>query len=393
MNNKWTYKSIGEIGTLQRGKGIQKTDFIENGQPCIHYGQIHTTFDISTDRHITNISSDLYKNSIIASTGDVLFTLTSEDVEGSCKSTAWLGNYDVAVSSDAAIFKHSLNPKFFVYYTRSNSFYAEKSKYARGFKVTHIKTSDIAEILVPVPSREEQDAIVSELDKINELILLKKSQMGELDNLCQSIFYDEFGDPISNTKGFPTKKLCDVCLINPPKKEIVEKVPVNSTISFLPMEDLKIGCIYFTPIRSKLVNDAQSYTFFNENDLIMAKVTPCFENGKIAIMRHLTNQTGCGSSEFHVFRVTDQLTNEFLYFTLKTQSFIIDATKRLTGTSGLRRVPKEFIQNLHIGIPPMDEQLSFRKKIALIEKKKSLISDSLIELNTLFASRMQYWFD
>lgn len=393
MNNKWTYKKIGEIGTLLRGKGIQKTDFIENGQPCIHYGQIHTSFDISTDRHLSNISSELYDNSIIASPGDVLLTLTSEDVEGSCKSTAWLGNYDVAVSSDAAIFKHSLNPKFFVYYTRSNSFYAEKSKYARGFKVTHIKTSDIAEIPIPVPNQEEQEAIVYELDKINELILLKKSLLKELDNLSQSIFYAEFGDPISNSKGFPVKKISDVCLINPPKKNIIENTLKDSNISFLPMEDLKIGCIYFTPIRERTINDAQSYTFFNENDLIMAKVTPCFENGKIAIMRHLLNQTGCGSSEFHVFRVTEQLTNEFLYFTFKTKSFIADATKRLTGTSGLRRVPKEFIQNLLIGIPPIDEQIEFSNKIALIEEQKKLINDNIIRLNTLLASRMQYWFD
>ena len=393
MNKKWTYKKIGEVGTLLRGKGIQKTDFIENGQPCIHYGQIHTAFNVSTDKHLSTISTDLYNKSIIASTGDVLLTLTSEDVEGSCKSTAWLGNYDVAVSSDAAIFKHSLNPKFFVYYTRSNSFFVQKSKYAKGFKVTHIKTSDLAEILIPVPNREEQNAIVFELDKINELILLKKSQLKELEDLCQSIFYDAFGDPISNSKGFPIRRLSDVCIINPPKKGIIENLSQNANISFLPMEDLKIGCIYFTPVRNISVNDAQSYTYFNENDLLMAKVTPCFENGKIAIMHHLTHQTGCGSSEFHVFRVTDQLINEFLYFTLKTKSFIADATKRLTGTSGLRRVPKEFVQNLLIGIPPIEEQISFRKKIALIEEQKRLININLIQLNTLLASRMQYWFD
>lgn len=394
MNNKWEYKKIGEIGSLQRGKGIQKTDFVKNGQPCIHYGQIHTAFGISTDKHITTISDELYDKSVLASKGDVVLTLTSEDVEGSCKSTAWLGDYDVAISSDAAILKHSLNPKFIVYYTRSNRFFIEKTKYARGFKVTHIKTSDIAEIPIPVPTTDIQKSVVKELDKINELISLKKSQLKDLNILCKSSFYETFGDPIANTKGFPITKLGEVCLINPPKREIIEALPSNSIVSFLPMEDLEIGNYYFTPRKKRILNDVQSsYTFFKENDLIMAKVTPCFENGKIAIMSHLTNETGCGSSEFHVFRVSEQLTNEFLYFILRTPSFISEASKRLTGTSGLRRVPKEYIQNLAIGIPPITQQIKFKNKISLIEKQKKIISDDILDLNNLLASRMQYWFD
>ena len=88
------YKEIGKkvYEKIEVNGKSEKTDFIEDGQPCIHYGQLHTAFDISTKTHLTTIPSELYKNSILASKGDVLLALTSEDVEGSCKSTAWLGN-------------------------------------------------------------------------------------------------------------------------------------------------------------------------------------------------------------------------------------------------------------------------------------------------------------
>ena len=173
MNNKWTYKTFGEVGSFLRGKSIQKADFVEKGLPCIHYGQIHTKFGVSVDKHLSEIPSEVYNKSIVASPGDVIIAITSEDLDGSCKSTAWLGNYDVAVSSHAAVYKHNLNPKFIAYYLRSNSFYSEKEKYARGFKVMEIKPTDIAKIPIPIPSSEIQKGVVSELDMINHLINIK----------------------------------------------------------------------------------------------------------------------------------------------------------------------------------------------------------------------------
>lgn len=210
MRKGWEYKKLGEVGTFLRGKNILKSDFVEKGLPCIHYGQIHTKFGISTDTHLTETSQEVYNKAIIASKNDVLIAITSEDLEGSCKATAWLGDYDVAVSAHAAVFKHNLNPKYIVYYLKSQSFYIEKSKYARGFKVMEIKPTDIAKIPIPIPPKSTQLAIVSELDKINELIRLKKEQLKDFDNLAQSLFYEMFGDPVENEKGWEVKKIKDI---------------------------------------------------------------------------------------------------------------------------------------------------------------------------------------
>ena len=105
----WEVKKFGEIGTLERGAGISKKDFVDDGLPCIHYGQLHTTIGSYTRKNITFIPKDLLPKYKIAHSGDLILAITSEDVEGSCKSTAWLGDYDVVVGSDAAIFHHNQN--------------------------------------------------------------------------------------------------------------------------------------------------------------------------------------------------------------------------------------------------------------------------------------------
>ena len=380
MNRNWTYKKIGEIGTLLRGKGIQKTDFIENGQPCIHYGQIHTVFDVSTNKHLSTISSDLYNKSIIASTGDVLLTLTSEDVEGSCKSTAWLGNYDVAVSSDAAILKHSLNPKFFVYYTRSNSFYAEKAKYARGFKVTHIKTSDIAEIPVPVPSIEKQDSIVSELDKINELIRIKKAQLEDFNCLEQSVFYDMFGTPSSNDKCWDIKKISDVANY------------FNGTAHEQDIDnDGKYILVNAKFIASKGViykrTSVQRFPLY-KNDIAM--VLSDVPNGKALAKCYLINKDNTYSLNQRIccFRGFGG-SPVFLKFVLNRHPYFLS----FDDGNGQTNLRKKDVEDFPLIVPPVSLQQSFEQKIAFLENEKEQIASTVNDLETLFASRMQYWFD
>lgn len=152
----WEVKLMGEVGTLQRGSGLSKQDLIDDGYPCILYGQIHTRFGAFTDHHIACIPDELVHTAKIAHTGDVIMAITSEDVEGSCKSTAWLGDYDVAIGSDAAIYRHTLNGIYVSYYTRTQAFFNEKAKYAHGFKVTHISTKEIATIPILVPPSQLQ---------------------------------------------------------------------------------------------------------------------------------------------------------------------------------------------------------------------------------------------
>ena len=182
----WEVKKMGDFGSFQRGLLLQKKDFVENGCPCIHYGQLHTSFGAYTTKHLTTISQELFSKSKIAHKGDLILALTSEDVEGSCKSTAWLGDYDIAVGSDAAIFSHNQDGIYLSFYTRTKAFYNEKDKYARGFKVTHIKTSDIATFPICLPPLPLQQSFAEKVEAIERQKELINQSIREVQTLFDS---------------------------------------------------------------------------------------------------------------------------------------------------------------------------------------------------------------
>lgn len=182
----WEVKKFGEIGTLERGAGISKKDFADDGLPCIHYGQLHTTFGAYTRKNITFIPKDVLPKYKIAHSGDLILAITSEDVEGSCKSTAWLGDYDVVVGSDAAIFHHNQNGIYLSYYTRTKAFYNEKAKYAKGFKVTHISTKEIASISICVPPLSIQNIFANKIEQIEKQKAIIQKIIMDLETLLAS---------------------------------------------------------------------------------------------------------------------------------------------------------------------------------------------------------------
>lgn len=384
MRKGWEYKKLGEVGTFLRGKNILKSDFVEKGLPCIHYGQIHTKFGISTDTHLTETSQEVYNKAIIASKNDVLIAITSEDLEGSCKATAWLGDYDVAVSAHAAVFKHNLNPKYIVYYLKSQSFYIEKSKYARGFKVMEIKPTDIAKIPIPIPPKSTQLAIVSELDKINELIRLKKEQLKDFDNLAQSLFYEMFGDPVENEKGWEVKKLGDVCTFSQGMQVPIEnqkEIQNEGDVRFLRIIDFTQG--KDAPRYVECDND--KYILHEKEIAIVRYGTPGFIcTGKIGAIANNLFKLNPVSDNIFVF--------EYLVHWLSTDAFQLSIKGKQYGAA-LQAIKFSTIQNIEIILPPLSLQRLFAQRIEQIKREKSEVQKSIQDLETLLASRMQYWFE
>ena len=154
--DNWQYEALGNVGEFKRGGGFQKDDYVEKGIPCIHYGQIHTIFGPYIYTHIKEINPELSSKTKYAVNGDLVIAITSEDEEGSCKSTAWLGDYPVAVGSHAAIFHHNMDPIYITFYFKSTTFNHKKVRFIRGSKVVEIKPDDIAKIEIPVPPIELQ---------------------------------------------------------------------------------------------------------------------------------------------------------------------------------------------------------------------------------------------
>lgn len=153
-----------------------------------------------------------------------------------------------------------------------------------------------------------------------------------------------------------TKKLSDIALVNPSKTEI-KKLNDSMKVSFVEMASVSEEG-YISKKEEKTYQELKkgSYTYFAENDIILAKITPCMENGKCAIAKDLTNKIGFGSSEFHVIRVGTEILNKYLFELLNQEEVRLIAEKNMTGSSGHRRVPKEFYESLKIPLPPSKMQ-------------------------------------
>ena len=163
------YKKLGEIATISRGGNFQKKDFLTEGVPCIHYGQIYTKYGLFADKTFTFISEECAKKQKMARPNDIVMAVTSENIEDVCKCLAWLGDEPVAVSGHSAIIHHNQNAKYLVYYFHSQMFFAQKRKLAHGTKVIEVTPDALVDIALPVPPIEIQREIVRILDNFTNL--------------------------------------------------------------------------------------------------------------------------------------------------------------------------------------------------------------------------------
>lgn len=172
------------------------------------------------------------------------------------------------------------------------------------------------------------------------------------------------------TYKYSLKRIGDICTVNPRKSEVADRKP-DTLVSFVPMADLNEHCITFQPKEKKYLSEVtNSYTYFEENDVLLAKVTPCFENGKAGIARGLTNGIGFGSSEFFVLRSNGNVLPEWVYFCVMHSMFRDSAIAQMTGTGGLQRVPRDYVENFQIPLPPLDIQ---KEIVAEIEGYQKVI--------------------
>jgi len=165
--------------------------------------------------------------------------------------------------------------------------------------------------------------------------------------------------------GWAYVSLGDACQIKPPKKEVKELLEKTDMVSFVPMNNLGIREKYFSSMEERPFEKVSgSYTYFADGDVLLAKITPCFENGKLGIARDLTNGVGFGSSEYVVFRPKDGLDPEYLFYYLSQNSFRDLGQRVMTGAVGHKRVPKEFIETHVVPLAPVQEQ---RRIVAILD--------------------------
>ena len=224
---------------------------------------------------------------------------------------------------------------------------------------------------------KDQKIIVHTLNTVKQLISQKEAELVKLDELVKARFVEMFGMPGTDPFSYGIKKLGKCCELNP-KKAQDKRLASNIDVSFVPMSSVsESGKIDPTDIRPYEVVK-KGFTYFAEDDVLFAKITPCMENGKGAVAKGLKNGIGFGSTEFHVLRPINDTSNPYWIYTLTSfKSFRKDAEANMTGSAGQRRTPVSFLDEYEVALPPIHLQNQFATFVAYIDKSKFVLSNEL----------------
>ena len=350
MRKDWEYKKLGEVCDIldSQRKPVTKKDRKKGIYP--YYGA-------------TGIQ-DFVDNYIF----DGRYVLVGEDgakwsanekcayiIEGK----TWINNHAHVLST-----KNMVIDSFLTYYLN----FSDLDSYISGAIIRKLTQSSLKSIPIPLPPKPTQLAIVAELDKINELIQLKKQQLKDYDQLAQSIFYEMFGDPVENEKGWEVKKLGEVC-------------------------DLKAG----KAIKANELSNDNPYPCYGGNG-IRGYINRCSHVESSPIIGR--QGAYCGTVNFAeapfyatehavVVRGKQDMQIKWLYYTLVN----LKLTRYAKGQAQPGIAVSSLNELVIIPLPPLPLQQQFAARIEAIERQKQQVSETIKDLETLLASRMQYWFD
>lgn len=236
--------------------------------------------------------------------------------------------------------------------------------------------SDIKGLEIPVPPIEEQNKMVMylnwKLSKIHELLKVKKEQLKELKEfrcatIDEAIFHGIKSDAKTKESNvywlgnvpedWEVTPLKRVCSIGASVSEIIKSFSDDDKVPFIPMENVSVtGDVDYSILRP-LMEIKSGYSSFAKNDVVIAKITPCFENGKGAALTDMPCEVGYGTTEFINLRSSDRILPEFLYRITNSRTFRILGEKVMTGSAGQKRIPTSYVKNFTCGIPSINEQI------------------------------------
>ena len=265
------------------------------------------------------------------------------------------------------------------------------AKFATGAAIPHIYFKEYGECKVSVPPVQEQEKIVAELDCLTGIIEKKKQQLKELDNLAQSVFYDMFGDPITNEKGWEVKKLGEVCDVRDGTHDSPKYVEQSDYI-LITSKNIVDGRIDYTNINYIKQEDYDAInqrSKVDDGDIIMAMIGTI---GKPIIVKMQEYKFCIKNVALIKFYQQSEVSNIFVRALLDSSSFARHIMSQNKGGTQ-KFIALGTIRKLIIPVPPIDLQNAFAQKMKAIERQKELIKKSIQETETLFNSRMDYWFN
>lgn len=394
MKQGWEYKKLGEVCNILNGYAFKSSKYTNYGTRIIRITNVQKGFVVDNDPkyYSDDDIKDLTQYSLFE--GDLVMSLTGNvgrvGMLKKCMLPAAL-NQRVAclrIKSD------EIQLQYLFHVLNSDNFEKIAILSARGIAQLNMSTEWLKEYCIPLPPKSIQLAIVSELDKINELIRLKKEQLKDYDNLAQSIFYEMFGDPVENEKGWEVKKLSSLFKVSSSKR-IMQEEWTKEGVPFLKVSDIvsliKHGKVspstFISKLKFKKLEEAKMVPTVGDI-LITSRGTLglCYiikTDDKFYFQDGMVTWLSENTGDIIPIYITYVFSNNHFLEVLAGR-----ANKSTVSYISIKQISKK-----EITVPPLPLQHLFAQRIEHIERQKSAVQKSITDLETLLASRMQYWFE
>lgn len=405
MNSDWQLIKLGDVAQYINGRAFKPKEWKTKGIPIIRIQNLNK----NKDKKSFNYCDFPVEEKYYIDSGDLLFAWSGTP-DTSFGAHIWNGGKAVL---NQHIFKIEFDEKKInkIFFQLSLNYkvkeFVKKSHGTAG--LAHITKGKFEESSILLPPISVQHSIIEKIEKLfSELdagVVQLKTAQAQLKTYRQSVLKWAFEGRFTNKKvngelpkGWVKKQIQSVAQINPkiPNKERIDS---ELEVQFLPMKLVAelSGEIDLSATKQFGLLQKNSYTSFINEDIIFAKVTPCMENGKIAVVNNLKNGIGFGSSEFHVLRCTKDIMNNFLFHFIIQGRFRKEAAREMTGAVGLRRVPRQFLEQYEIPLPSVNEQKQIiseiKTRLSVADEMEKIIEQTLLQSENLKQSILKCAFE
>ena len=362
------YKRLGDIATaIYRGAGIKRDEVTETGIPCVRYGEIYTTYNVTFNNCVSHTDEDKIQNKKYFEHGDVLFAITGESVEEIAKSCVYLGHDKCLAGGDIVVLKHNQNPKYMAYVLSTTNAQSQKSKGKVKSKVVHSSVPAISDIIIPIPPLAEQEKIANMIVRFDHLcndisnglpaeIEARKKQyeyyrdtlLSFDDKACSHIVKVERERELTRTKAIKWLKLSDIVTIERGKR--VVRNDLSQEIGY--------------PVYQNALKPLGYYTDKNRN-----------ANSVFVIGAGAAGEIGYSYVDYwaaddcFTFVCDDKLNQRYLYFLLMSKQAYLKNNVR---KSSIPRLPRIALENMEIPVPPLEEQ---ERIVSILDRFDKLCND------------------
>ena len=395
IQSGWAGKKLSHCATFTMGYAFSSSDFVPSGVPLIRMGNLYQN-KLDLERHtvfLPNRFVNAYSKYCLYA-GDLVLSMTGTVgkrdygfvVEMPEMTPACLLNQRV-VKIDP---KHGLSKGFLFHVMRSDQFLDQLYRLPGGTKQANLSTRQLGNIQIPIPPLAEQRKIAAILSTWDAAITLTHQLIAALQRRKQALMQllltgavrlPEFDDEWEEVA------LEDIAQINPAKPI---GIPDDDVVSFIGMADVSEEARLIDAANRKYAEVKNGFTGFQDRDVLIAKITPCFENGKGALVDNLANGVGFGSTEFHVARANSELaTPGFIYYQTVTHRFRGKGEANMSGSASQKRVPTEFVRSYRVRLPPLNEQQKITDVLKASDFELDTLQGMIVQLNAQKRGLMQ----